>query len=106
MGNIVDLGPRNPCNSIRCEKIAQGISIDRRFVLSYIYIPFAVPEPFVGIKVLLWKVTLEIEGFRVGPFPPNPSLIHRFRTSKWLLPLDFTKIYYDYRYITGRQTQI
>ena len=64
MGNIVDLGPRNPCNYIRCENIAQDISIERCFVLSYIYIPFAVPEPFVG-KGLLWKITLKIEGFRV-----------------------------------------
>ena len=64
MGNIVDLGPRNPCNSITCEDIAQVFSIERRFVLSYIYIPFAVPEPFVG-KRLLRKITLEIEGFRI-----------------------------------------
>ena len=64
MGNIVDLGPRNLCNYIRCENIAQGISVERRFVLSYICIPFAVPEPFVG-KGILCKVTLEIEGFRV-----------------------------------------
>ena len=38
MGTVVDLGPCNPCNSIRCEHIAQGISVRRRFVLSYIYI--------------------------------------------------------------------
>ena len=39
LGNVVDLGPRNYCNSIRCEDIAQGLSIERRFALSYIYIP-------------------------------------------------------------------
>ena len=34
-------------NSIRWEDITQGLSIKRRFVLSYIYIPFAAPEPLV-----------------------------------------------------------
>ena len=38
MGTVIDLGSCNPCNSIRCEDIAQGISVRRRFVLSYIYI--------------------------------------------------------------------
>ena len=38
LGNVVDLGPRNFCNSVRCKDIAQGISSKRRFVLSYIHI--------------------------------------------------------------------
>ena len=40
MGTVVDLpiGPCNPCNYIRCDVIAQGISVRRRFVLSYTYI--------------------------------------------------------------------
>ena len=51
LGNAVDLGLRNCCNSIRCKDIAQGLSIKRRFVLiSYIYVPFAVPQPLVESK--------------------------------------------------------
>ena len=36
LGNVVDLGSRNRCNSIRCTDIAQGLSSKRRFVLSFI----------------------------------------------------------------------
>ena len=32
LGNVVDLGPRNRCNYIRCKDIARGLSIKRRFV--------------------------------------------------------------------------
>ena len=52
LGNIVDLGFRSCCNSIRCKEIGQGLSSKRRFVLSWIYIPFAVPEPLVESKHL------------------------------------------------------
>ena len=45
LGNVVDLGPRNCCYSIRCKEIAQGLSSNRRFVLSYIYVTLAVSEP-------------------------------------------------------------
>ena len=105
MGNV-DLGPRNPYYYVRCEDIAEGLSIKRRFVLSYIYTSFAVPEPFVG-NGLLRKITSEIEGFRVvklrektGPFPSNPSFVHSFRTSNFLVPLDSTK---SFRFTRGRQ---
>ena len=52
LGNVVDLGPRNCWNFIRCKYIAQGLSCKRRFVLSYmyIYIPPGVPEPLVESK--------------------------------------------------------
>ena len=50
LGNAVDLGPRNCYHSIRCKDIAQDLSSKRRFVLSYIYIPFAVPESLVESK--------------------------------------------------------
>ena len=50
LGNAVDLGPRNCCHSIKCKDFAQGLSSKRRFVLSYIYIPFAVPESLVESK--------------------------------------------------------
>ena len=50
LGNAVDLGLRNCCDSIRGKDIAQGLSIKRRFVLSYIYVPFAVPQPLVESK--------------------------------------------------------
>ena len=107
VGNAVDLGPRNSCNSIRCLDIAQGLSSKRRFVLPYIYIPFAVPEPLVG-RGLLRKISLEIVGFRVvklrektGQFPLSPSSVHRFRTSNCLVPLDSTK---GFTCTRGRQT--
>ena len=49
-GNVVDPGPRNCCNSIRCTDIAQDLSTKRHFVLTYIYVPLAVPEPLVESK--------------------------------------------------------
>ena len=58
MDTFVDLGPCNPCNSIRCEDIAQGISTKRHFVLSYIYIPVVLQEPLAPpsyVAVLLAK---------------------------------------------------
>ena len=63
MGTVVDLGPCYPCNYISWEAITQGLSIKCRLVLNYIYIPFAVREPFVG-RGLLKKIALEIKGFR------------------------------------------
>ena len=107
LGNVVDLGLRNYCNSIGYKYIAQGFSIKRRFLLSYMYIPFAVPEPLV--KSLLRKISSEIAGFRVvkpreksDPIPPNYFFAHRFQTSMLLVPLDSTK---SYRYATARQTR-
>ena len=48
-GNVVDLGPRNCCSSIRFKDTTQGLSSKRRFVLSYVK-PFAIPDPLVESK--------------------------------------------------------
>ena len=102
LGNVVDLGPRSCCNSIRCKDIAHGLQRkQRRFVLSYIRsinIPFAVPEPLV--ESLLREISSEITGFRVvepqektGPILPNCFFAYRFHTSILLAPLNSTKSY-------------
>ena len=88
MGDVGDMGPCNYCASIRCEHIAQSLSIKRRFKLRYIlYISFAALGPLVGCG-LLRKVALEIAGFGIvkpreknSPFLPNPSFAQRFRRS-------------------------
>ena len=56
LGNVVDPGPRNYCNSIRCNYITQGLSSKRRFELSYIYIPFVVQEQLVESKSFVGNI--------------------------------------------------
>ena len=78
LGNVVDLGPHNYCNDIRCKGIAQGLSIKRRFVLTYIHIiPFAVPEPLVESKLFEGNIIRNHElphretSRKDGPNPPE-----------------------------------
>ena len=65
----------NCCNSIRCKDIAQGLSIKHRFVLSYIYVPFAVPQPLVESKYFEENIII------------NHGLPHRETPRKMDLPI-------------------
>ena len=99
LGNVVDLEPRNCCNYVRCKGIAQGLPRKRRLVLSYIYIPLAVPEPLFENKYFE-ENTIKNHGLphretprKTGPISPNHFFARIFQTSMLLVLLDSTESY-------------
>ena len=93
LDDAVDLGPRNCCNYIGCKDIAQGLSSKRPFVLSYLYLPFAVPELRVESKSFEGNIIINHELPRRetprkgGPNSPIFFFAHEFQTSMLLVSL-------------------